>query len=161
VELARVPGTTVWWPPGRNEKREHEPGVLVFATAAPLTFTNAQYISDKIMIALAAAPAPVKLLVIEASGMIDIDYTGSQILQQTIAELRARSIDVAIARLSDERAQAQASRTGLIAALGSERAFRTVEEAVRRLRPGAKPDDPSKKGGGGGRAAEGSSSGAP
>jgi MFS superfamily sulfate permease-like transporter len=161
VELARVPGTTVWWPPGRNEKREHEPGVLVFATAAPLTFTNAQYISDKIMIALAAAPAPVKLLVIEASGMIDIDYTGSQILQQTIAELRARSIDVAIARLSDERAQAQASRTGLIAALGSERAFRTVEEAVRQLRPGAKSDDPSKKGGGGGRAAEGSSSGAP
>jgi len=58
VELARVPGTTVWWPPGRGEKREHEPGVLVFATAAPLTFTNAQYISDKIMAALAAAPAP-------------------------------------------------------------------------------------------------------
>jgi MFS superfamily sulfate permease-like transporter len=138
VELARVPGSTVWWPPGRNEKREHEPGVLVFATAAPLTFTNAQYISDKIMNALAAAPAPVKLLVIEASGMIDIDYTGSQILQQTIAELRARSIDVAIARLSDERAQAQASRTGLIAALGPERAFKTVEEAVRRIGPGAK-----------------------
>src|SRR6516162_1247028 len=157
VELARVPGTTVWWPPGRGEKREHEPGVLVFATAAPLTFTNAQYISDKIMNALAAAPAPVKLLVIEASGMIDIDYTGSQILQPTIAELRARSIDVAIARLSDERAQAQASRTGLIAALGPERDFRTVEEAVRRLRPGAKPDDLDKKGG----AAGGSPSGAP
>ena len=109
------------------------------------------------MRALDAAPAPVKLLVIEASGMIDIDYTGSQILQQTIAELRARSIDVAIARLSDERAQAQASRTGLIAALGPERAFRTVEEAVRQLRPGAKPDDLDKKGG----AAGGSPSGAP
>src|SRR6516162_2963458 len=121
VELARVPGTTVWWPPGRNEKREHEPGVLVFATAAPLTFTNAQYISDKIMNALAAAPAPVKLLVIEASGMIDIDYTGSQILQRTIAELRSRSIGVAIARLSDPQAQAQAGQTGLIAALGPER----------------------------------------
>ena len=157
VELARVPGSTVWWPPGQGEKREHEPGVLVFATAAPLTFTNAQYISDKIMRALDAAPAPVKLLVIEASGMIDIDYTGSQILQRTIAELRARSIDVAIARLSDPRAQAQASRTGLIAALGPERDFRTVEEAVRRLRPGAKPDDLGKKAG----AAEGSPSGAP
>jgi len=57
-------------------------GVLVFATAAPLTFTNAQYISDEIMTALAKAPIPVKLLVIEASGMIDIDYTGSQILTQ-------------------------------------------------------------------------------
>ena len=45
---------------------------------------RAQYISDNIMAALAAAPAKVKLLVIEASGMIAIDYTGSQILQQTI-----------------------------------------------------------------------------
>ena len=99
VELARVPGSTVWWPPGRDENSEHVPGVLVFATAAPLTFTNAQYIRDKIMTALAAAPAPVKLLVIEASGMIDIDYTGSQILQQTIVQLRSRSIEVAIARL--------------------------------------------------------------
>src|SRR5215470_7544727 len=135
VELARVPGTTVWWPPGRGEKREHEPGVLVFATAAPLTFTNAQYISDKIMNALAAAPAPVKLLVIEASGVIDIDYTGSQILQQTIAELRSRSIEVAISRLSDSRAQAQARRTGLIAAVGSERVFKSVEAAVHRIGP--------------------------
>src|SRR5262249_35242184 len=133
------PGSTGWGPPGRGDKREHEPGVLVFATAAPLTFTNAQYISDKIMSALAAAPAPVKLLVIEASGMIDIDYTGSQIFQQTIAEPRARSIDVAIARLSDPRAQAQESQTGLVAARAPARHFRTVAETVRPRRPGAKP----------------------
>jgi SulP family sulfate permease len=138
VELKRLPGSTVWWPPGRDEKSEDVPGVLVFATAAPLTFTNAQYISDRIMAALARAPAPVKLLVIEASGMIDIDYTGSQILQQTIASLRTRSIEVAIARLSDTHAQEEASRTGLIAALGPGRVFRSVEEAVRRIGPGAK-----------------------
>jgi MFS superfamily sulfate permease-like transporter len=133
VELARVPGSTVWWPPGQDEKSELVPGVLVFAPAAPLTFANAQYISDNIMAALAAAPAPVKLLVIEASGMIAIDYTGSQILQQTIARLRSRSIDVAIARLLDTRAHAEASQTGLIAALGPQRVFKSVEEAVRRI----------------------------
>src|SRR5262249_55008458 len=107
--------------------------------AAPLTFTNARYISDEIMAALAEASVPVKLLVIEASGMIDIDYTGSQILQQTIAALRSRSIAVAVARLSHTHAQAQADRTGLIAALGPERVFRSVEEAVRRLGPDALP----------------------
>src|SRR5271166_1984538 len=138
AELARVPGSTVWWPPGPDENREHVRGILVFAPAAPLTFTNAQYISDRIMAALARAPAPVKLLVIEASGMNDIDYTGSQILQQTIASLRARSIEVAIARLSDTHAQEEASRTGLIAALGPGRVFRSVEEAVRRIGPVAK-----------------------
>ena len=70
--------------------------------------------------------------------MIDIDYTGSQILQQTIAGLRSRSIEVAIARLSDKQAQVEASRTGLIAALGPERVFKSVEEAVRRIGPNAK-----------------------
>jgi MFS superfamily sulfate permease-like transporter len=139
AELARVPGSTVWWPPGRGEQREQVPGVVVFATAAPLTFTNAQYISDQIMAAIARSAAPVKLLVIEASGMIDIDYTGSQILQQTIAELKTRSIDVAIARLSDERAQFEASRTGLTAALGPGRIFKTVEEAVRKIGPSRSP----------------------
>jgi sulfate permease, SulP family len=140
AELARVPGSTVWWPPG-EEDSEQVPGVLVFATAAPLTFTNAQYISDRIRTALATAPAPVQLLVIEASGMIDIDYTGSQVLQQTIAWLRSRSIEVALARLSDPGAQFEASRTGLIAAIGSEHVFKSVEEAVRRLGPDAKLDD--------------------
>jgi MFS superfamily sulfate permease-like transporter len=121
-----------------EENGEHVPGVLVFATAAPLNFANARYISEKIMSALAKAPAPVKLLVIEASGMIDIDYTGSQVLQGSIAELRACSIEVAIARLSYTRAQEEASRTSLIAALGPDRVFKSVEEAVRRIGPGGK-----------------------
>jgi MFS superfamily sulfate permease-like transporter len=133
AELRRVPGSTVWWPPGRDEHGEQVPGVLVFATAAPLTFTNAQYISERITAALARAAQPVRLLVIEASGMIDIDYTGSQILQQTIAGLRARAIDVAIARLSDPHAQEEAERTGLIAVLGPGRVFKSVDEAVRRM----------------------------
>ena len=81
---------------------------------------------------------PVKLLVLEASGMIDIDYTGSQILQQTIATLRSRSIDVAIARLSNKEAQIEAGRARLITALGPERVFKSVDEAVRRIGPDAK-----------------------
>ena len=72
---------------------------------------------------------------IEASGVIDIDYAGSQILQQAIAQLRSRSIEIAIARLSDERAQLQATRTGLIAAIGPQRVFKSVEEAVRAMGP--------------------------
>ena len=91
VELARVPGSTVWWPPSRVEHGEHEAGVLVFAPAAPLNFTNAERICATIDAALAAKRPPVKLLVIEASGIIDIDYTGAKILQQAIADLgRAR-----------------------------------------------------------------------
>ena len=110
VELSRMPGTTVWWPPGASAQGEHQAGVLVFAPSAPLSFTNAEHICGKIKSIIATRTPPVKLLVIEANGIIDMDYTGSQILRDTIAGLRARSILVAIARLPDERAQAQALR---------------------------------------------------
>jgi sulfate permease, SulP family len=137
VELARVPGSTVWWPPSRDGQGEHEAGVLVFAPAAPLNFTNAERICAEIKSAIAAQRPPVKLLVIEASGIIDIDYTGSQILQQAITDLSAKEIGVAIARLSDKQAQDQAQRSGLIEAIGNDHVFLSVEDAVRKLRPAA------------------------
>ena len=133
VELARVPGSTVWWPPGAGAQGEHEPGVLVFAPAAPLNFTNAERICGGIRSAIAAQRSPVKLLVVEANAIIDIDYTGSQILLRAVAELAAMDIVVALARLSDARAQVQAHRTGLIEAIGPDRVFMSVEEAVRKL----------------------------
>jgi len=137
VELARVPGSTVWWPPGASAEGEHEAGVLVFAPEAPLNFTNADHISASIRAAIASSRQPVKLLIIEANGVIDIDYTGSQVLRRTIIELKARNIVVAMARLSNARAQAQARRTGLIEAISPERVFLSVEEAIRKAGPRA------------------------
>ena len=137
AELARVPGTTVWWPPMPHDHSEHEDGVLVFAPAAPLNFTNVQDIVGRIRKAIATREPPVKLLVIEASGIIDIDYTGSQLLRRAIVELEKRGITVAIARLSHEQAQREAGRTGLVQSVGRDHVFMSVEEAVRKLGPKA------------------------
>jgi sulfate permease, SulP family len=135
AELARVPGTTVWWPPSAREHGEHEDGVLVIAPAAPLNFTNVDIV-DKIRAAIATRRPPVRLLVIEASGIIDVDYTGSQLLQKAIADLKAKGVTVAIARLSHEQAQREAGHSGLIASIGKDHVFMAVEEAVEKLGPG-------------------------
>lgn len=141
VELLRVPGTTVWWPPTEDAASKREPGVLVFALAAPINFTNAGYVSQLLLRMLATTtPAP-RLVVLEASGMIDIDYTGARSLQQTIARIRDAGITIALARLSGERAQSQARRTGLIATFGIDHVFRTVDEAVKTLRQATEPTD--------------------
>lgn len=133
VELARVPGSTVWWPPPPGASFEQVAGVLVFAPGAPLNFSNAERICADLKSAIAGQRLPVKLLIIEANGIIDIDYTGSQILLGAITELAAADIVVAIARLSVGRAQAQAQRTGLIEVIGADRVFMSVEEAVLKL----------------------------
>lgn len=135
VELARMPGTTVWWPPSGTEKGEKKSGVLVFAPRAPLNFTNAAYIAERIKAAIAAQPQAVRLLVIEASGITNIDYTASQILQQTVSDLRAKGATVALARLSDPGAQTEARRSGFIDAFGADHVFMSVEEAVQKLAP--------------------------
>jgi sulfate permease, SulP family len=132
AELARVPGTTVWWALAKGETGEHEPGVLVYAPSAPIYFINATYVRAMLMDAIAAKAAPIRLVVIEAHGVNDVDYTGSQMLQQVIAELQGRGIAVAIARLSSERVQQAAKQTGLIDALGADHIFRSVEEAIRK-----------------------------
>jgi MFS superfamily sulfate permease-like transporter len=129
--LSRVPGTTVWWDEPVGETGESEPGVLVFAPGAPINFTNAAYIRRELMDAIGAMAGPCRLVVIEAHGVIDIDFTGSQMLQQAVAELRQRNTHVALARLESERAQHAAARTGLIAVLHSGEVFRSVEEAIR------------------------------
>jgi MFS superfamily sulfate permease-like transporter len=130
VELARVPGTTVWLPPQR-QALEREPGVLVFAPAAPLNFTNASFVCGRLTTAVDQAQTPVRMVVIEASGVTDIDYTGAIVLCRLLETLRAKGMQVALARLSAERANEQASRTGLVEAFGPKRVFRSVEDAVR------------------------------
>jgi MFS superfamily sulfate permease-like transporter len=133
TELVRAPGTTVWWPVQTGQSGEHVPGVLVFAPAAPLHFTNAGFIRRRLLLQVQQASPMLHLVIIEASGMLDIDYTGSMALQQTIDRLRGHGIDVALARLSAERAQAKAKRTGLLDALGADHVFLSVEDAVRSL----------------------------
>jgi sulfate permease, SulP family len=132
-QLARLPGTTIWWPPGDDQEGQYVPGVIVFAPEAPIYFTNAEYICEQLKAAVAVSEAPIRLAVIEATGIIDIDYTGSQILQETIAQLRSAGIDVAIARLEAGRADAAARQTGLFKAVGPDHRFRSVEDAVRAL----------------------------
>jgi MFS superfamily sulfate permease-like transporter len=128
-ELARIRGTTIWWPPSR-EPTDRVAGVFVFSPAAPITFTNVEYIVRAIRTGMAKAAPPVRLVVIEGSGVIDIDYTGAQSLRALIADLTKRGIVVALARLEDVRAQAAAQHTGILRELGTDRVFPSVQEAI-------------------------------
>jgi MFS superfamily sulfate permease-like transporter len=130
ARLSRVPGTTIWWPPDPQTPGEQLPGVLVFAVAAPISFTNAQYVIGRLEAEIAATAGPVRLIVLECEGVIYVDYTGAVAVAHAIGRLRAKGIVVCIARLEDPRAQASAARTGLLDALGPEHVYRSVQEAI-------------------------------
>ncbi|MBI1219530.1 MAG: STAS domain-containing protein [Rhodobacteraceae bacterium] len=130
TELQRVPGTTIWWALGPGEAGERVPGVLVFALGAPVNFLNARFMVAHLRKAVATAPTPPEVIVIEATGVIGVDFTGGQILQDAVTALRAEGHQMVLARLENERAEAAAARTGLIAAFGQHHVYHSVEEAV-------------------------------
>jgi SulP family sulfate permease len=127
----RVPGTSIWWPSSANLPGEQEPGVVVAGFQAPLSFLNAYHFRRDILAALKSAPAKVRLLVLEATGIVEIDFTAAQILTDIIRQCHADDIDFAIARLESLRAQDAIARFGIEALLGPDRQFHSVEEAVR------------------------------
>jgi sulfate permease, SulP family len=131
VEFDRVPGTTIWWPAHPHIEGERLPGVAVVGLQAPLSFLNAPgFRSDVAKLVQASRP---KLLVIEASGMVEIDFTAAQVLLELFKACREQGAVVAVARLESTRAQAAFERFGLYDALPREHVFHSVDEAVRKL----------------------------
>jgi SulP family sulfate permease len=133
IALARVPGTSIWWPLTGGAPAETSNGVLVLAFQAPLSFLNAQSFRAGVLAALAHTPAPVRLVVFEASSIAEIDFTAAHVLADTIRACREKGARVAIARLESVRAQNSFRRFGIIDLLGSEYLFRSVFEAVQAL----------------------------
>lgn len=127
----RVPGTSIWWPVSPKLPGEQEPGVIVVGLQAPLSFLNAYDFRRDILAALKSSPQKVRLLVLEATGIVEIDFTAAQVLIEVIRQCHADGIDFAIARLESDRAQDAIVRFGIGALLGPDRQFYSVEEAVR------------------------------
>jgi sulfate permease, SulP family len=127
----RVPGTSIWWPQSSNLPGEREPGIIVAGFQAPLSFLNAYQFRSDILDALKVSPQKPRQFVLEATGIIEIDFTAAQVLADIIRTCHADGIDFAIARLESVRAQDAMERFGINALLGPDRQFRSVEEAIR------------------------------
>jgi MFS superfamily sulfate permease-like transporter len=130
----RVPGTSIWWPTSSNLPGEREPGIIVAGFQAPLSFLNAYHFRREILDALRSSAQKVQLIVLEATGIVEIDFTAAEILRDLIRKCHALGIDFAIARLESVRAQAAMARFGIDEMLGPDRQFRSVEEAIKALR---------------------------
>ncbi|ATQ69524.1 MULTISPECIES: SulP family inorganic anion transporter [Methylosinus] len=142
IGLERVPGTSIWWPCGGDGAGERLAGVLVAGFQAPLSFLNAYGFQRELREAIeASAPRP-KLVVLEASNIVEIDYTAAGVLARTIMDCRAAGAEVAIARLESVRAKDALQRFGVMKTLGEGRLFRSVDEATRTLAPEADVIDP-------------------
>lgn len=133
VSFARVPDSTIWWPESPNMPGERNPEIAVVGLQAPLSFLNAQnFRADILNVVKTSTPKP-RLLVIEASGILEIDFTAAQTLLDLFRECRETGVTVAMARLESTRARDAFERFKLYDVLPKDRIFFSVDEAVRTL----------------------------
>jgi SulP family sulfate permease len=133
VEFERVPDTTIWWPASSNMPGERHPNTVVVGLQAPLSFLNAEnFRADVLEVLKASSPKP-ELLVLEASGILEIDFTAAQTLLELLRECRKDGVTVAMARLESIRAQRAFERFGVYDVLPKDHIFHSVDEAVRAL----------------------------
>lgn len=131
ILFERVPGTSIWWPSNPHIPGETESRVIVAGFQAPLSFLNAYHFRRDLMALLHAAREQPRLIVLEATGIVEIDFTAAQVLSDTINACHAAAIDFAIARLESARARDAIERAGIEQLLGSNHLFQSVEEAIR------------------------------
>ena len=137
--LGRLPGTTSWAPLSAEHDAAELPGVLVLLFATPLWYANAVHFRDEVAGALARAPGT-RLLVLDALGMSDVDFTGSRELGRVLDECDRAHVAFAMARAGDHL-EDMLQRSGLEKRIGKSHLYSSVNEAVTDLTD--EPDPPS------------------
>ncbi len=130
--LGQIPGTTSWAPLSSPEQAEEVSGVLVVLFATPLWYANAINFRKQMHDALRRTDSHPRVVVLDAIGMSDIDFTGSRALKRVLDELDGLHLSFAVARAGDS-VRGSLARTGLLERIGEERFFGSVGEAVSAL----------------------------
>jgi sulfate permease, SulP family len=136
--LGRIPGTTSWAPLSSGEHAAQVPGVLVVLFATPLWYANADHFYSQIKVALGRTIGHPQVVVLDAIGMSDIDYTGSRSLREVLDYLDGAHISFAVARAGG-RVRRGLARSSLLQRIGEDRFFASVDAAVVGMR-GADPN---------------------
>jgi len=105
-----------------------EPGLVVYRFGVGLFYANASRLTTE-AIALVDVDDPPKWFVLQADAIDDVDFTGGMTLVDLAQQLSDRKIVFAVAD-AQPQVQSEFERFGLIKAIGPERVFATLVEAI-------------------------------
>jgi sulfate permease, SulP family len=132
--LGRIANTTSWAPVSAPSHAEQVPGVLVVLFATPLWYGNATRFRGELERAKRRAVGRLELVVLDALGMSDLDFTGSRVLAQALDALHRDHVAFAVAR-AGRHLRENLAAAGLEARIGPDHFYDSVDEAVRAFGP--------------------------
>jgi sulfate permease, SulP family len=132
--LGRIPETTSWAPLSGSRGTAPVPGVLVVLFATPLWYANAVNFRREFAAARGRVDGRLELVVLDTLGMSDLDFTGARSLEEVLDALQRDQVAFALAR-AGRHLRENLARSGLLARIGEDHCFSSVDEAVRALAP--------------------------
>jgi SulP family sulfate permease len=107
------------------------PGVIVYRFEANLFYANASFFIEEILRLVATATKPIHGLVLDVSGIDDVDYTAAKMLLQGRSELNKRGVTVVSVAISADTID-NLRRYGLTGDL-DKRVYPTIDAAIAAL----------------------------
>ncbi|MFN4018772.1 MAG: SulP family inorganic anion transporter [Reyranella sp.] len=90
-----------WHDPAYRADAAMVPGLLVYRFSAPLFFANCELFRERIEARIAAAPHPVRRVVIDGAAIHDVDLMACDLLVDLERELKSKGITLAFGDLRD------------------------------------------------------------
>jgi len=127
--LGRVSGRKGYHDVGRHPDAALVPGLLLYRFDAPLFFANAGVFRERLLRAVAAAPEAVRMVVVAAEPITDVDTTAADMLIELGRELEEGGVELAFAELKGP-AKDKLQAYGLLDLIGEHLFYPTVGAAV-------------------------------
>jgi len=105
------------------------PGLVLFRWDAPLFFANAELFRERVLDAVANAPAATRWVVVAAEPVTSVDVTAADALSELYQTLTDAGIELRFAEMKDP-VKDKLKRFGLFKKLGEHTFFATMGEAV-------------------------------
>jgi high affinity sulfate transporter 1 len=118
----------------RRPQNREVPGLLLLRLEAPLFYANARPVASAVKRRVGARDPLPRAVVLDVGANADLDITSSEMLDELVRTLRSGGVDFALAGARSPIV-ARASRTGLLATIGEDRVFHTIDQAVEALAP--------------------------
>jgi MFS superfamily sulfate permease-like transporter len=137
--LGYVPGV-----PGMHDVDDYPnavtvPGLMVYRYDSPLFFANAEDFRRRAMAAVDASDTPITWFVLNAEGIVEVDLTGIDALDDLRSELTRRDIVFGMARVKHDLAD-DLEAAGFLRKVGPDRLFATLPTAVAAFQASAVTD---------------------
>ena len=113
----------------RHPEAVRVPGILVVRFDAPIYYANALSIRARIEELIQADDVPPRAVVLDASVQDSLDLTSAEMLSKLVAKLKQAGTEVAVAEVHAP-VLAFARTSGLLAVVGADSVYPTVDAAV-------------------------------